>query len=235
MKALESRKSAILQAIIETYIATAEPIGSKFLVSHCEFDLSAATIRHDMCELEQAGFLFAPHPSSGRIPTQKAYQYYLDYFLSVQLQPKWRIECLEQIKQIKSEEEKMKILAKALAQFSGEMVIVAFDPHWSYYTGVSQLFHKPDFAQLGLLHSLSDLLDQFDEVITNIFDSIPEKPQVFLGAQNPFGKEMAAVVTRCRGQTFTQGTFFGLIGPLRMNYAINIGLMETLQEILTLR
>ncbi len=73
---LDKRKKRILQAIIEEYIETAEPVSSGNLVK--ELDCSSATIRNEMAELEQIGFIEKPHTSSGRIPSQKGYRYYVD-------------------------------------------------------------------------------------------------------------------------------------------------------------
>lgn len=73
---LDNRKKQILQAIIEEYIETAEPVSSKNLVD--ELNCSSATIRNEMAELENIGFLEKTHTSSGRIPSQKGYRYYVD-------------------------------------------------------------------------------------------------------------------------------------------------------------
>ena len=73
---LDNRKKKILQAIIEEYIETAEPVSSGNLVR--ELDCSSATIRNEMAELEHIGFLEKTHTSSGRIPSQKGYRYYVD-------------------------------------------------------------------------------------------------------------------------------------------------------------
>ena len=74
---LDSRKEQLLKLIIETYIDTAEPVGSQFLVSSGKLDVSGATVRNEMRELEDAGYLMHPHTSAGRIPTESGYQYYI--------------------------------------------------------------------------------------------------------------------------------------------------------------
>ena len=228
---LDQRKSFLLQAIIEEYVLTAEPIGSKFLVQKYDMGVSPATVRNDMCLLEKDGYLIAPHPSAGRIPSQKGYRYYLDHFLRVKRGPQIEAHLRIILQTQERGERLMKQIAKVLGELSGEMIIVAFDPHWSYYTGVSNLFHKPDFAQLGLVYSLSELIDQFDEVIASIFSSITQKPQVFVGDENPFGKEMSAILTRYEGEDESEG-LLGIVGPLRMDYAKNVGLLEEVNRLL---
>ena len=78
-KELDERKKKILQAIVEEYIDTAEPVSSGNLVS--ALSCSSATIRNEMAELEQIGFLEKPHTSAGRVPSQKGYRYYVDELL----------------------------------------------------------------------------------------------------------------------------------------------------------
>ena len=79
---LDNRKKEILQAIVEEYIETAEPVSSKAIVEKHGVDYSSATIRNDMAELEKIGLLDKPHTSSGRVPSAKGYRYYVDELLN---------------------------------------------------------------------------------------------------------------------------------------------------------
>ena len=81
---LDNRKKNILKAIIDDYIETAEPVGSKSLVSKFHFDISPATVRNEMAELEELGYLEQPHTSAGRIPSDKGYRAYVDNLLQVE-------------------------------------------------------------------------------------------------------------------------------------------------------
>jgi heat-inducible transcriptional repressor len=75
---LEQRDRSILQAVVSSFIASGEPIGSRFLSKRLSFNLSSATIRNIMSDLEELGYLKQPHVSAGRIPTDKAYRFYVD-------------------------------------------------------------------------------------------------------------------------------------------------------------
>ncbi len=86
---LDARKQRILQAIVRDYILTAEPVGSRTISRRYLSDVSAATIRNEMADLEEMGFLQQPHTSAGRIPSETGYRFYVDHlldetFLSVQ-------------------------------------------------------------------------------------------------------------------------------------------------------
>src|ERR1035437_6967200 len=81
--ALEDRQKVILKAIVDDYIATAEPIGSNALLQRNNFNVSSATIRGEMAELEENGYLIHPHTSAGRIPTDKGYREYVDNLMTI--------------------------------------------------------------------------------------------------------------------------------------------------------
>mgnify|MGYP002589786663 CR=1 FL=1 len=78
---LDDRKKKVLQAIVEEYINTAEPVSSNALTNNEELQYSSATIRNEMADLEKAGYLEKTHTSSGRIPSVKGYRLYVDELL----------------------------------------------------------------------------------------------------------------------------------------------------------
>jgi heat-inducible transcriptional repressor len=75
---VEDRKLAVLRAIVEDYVATQEPVGSKSLVDRHQLGVSPATVRNDMAALEEEGLITQPHTSAGRIPTDKGYRLFVD-------------------------------------------------------------------------------------------------------------------------------------------------------------
>lgn len=81
---LEDRKQKILQIVIHHYIRTAKPVGSQTIIEHYDFDLSSATIRNILSSLEKEGYLTHPHTSSGRVPTDKGYRFYVDRLMQLQ-------------------------------------------------------------------------------------------------------------------------------------------------------
>ncbi len=78
-----ARRQNILAAIVESYIATGEPVGSKSLISETGMNVSSATVRNDMVELTNRGYIVQPHTSAGRIPTAQGYRYYVDNVMQV--------------------------------------------------------------------------------------------------------------------------------------------------------
>ncbi len=78
---LDERKLKILQAIIRTYLETGEPVGSRTISKYTDLNLSSATIRNEMSDLEESGYILQPHTSAGRIPSDKGYRLYVDTML----------------------------------------------------------------------------------------------------------------------------------------------------------
>ncbi len=78
MKNLDERKRIILKAIIQTYLETGEPVGSRTISKYTDLNLSSATIRNEMSDLEDLGYIIQPHTSAGRIPSDKGYRLYVD-------------------------------------------------------------------------------------------------------------------------------------------------------------
>ena len=102
---LDDRKLKILQAIVSDFISSAEPIGSRSLSKHAEIGASPATIRNEMSDLEEMGYLTQPHTSAGRIPSDKAYRLYVD----------------ELMKDSKLSKEEQQVIKKRLEQGSDEL------------------------------------------------------------------------------------------------------------------
>ena len=75
---LDERKRKILKAIIQTYLDTGEPVGSRTISKYTDLNLSSATIRNEMSDLEELGYILQPHTSAGRIPSDKGYRLYVD-------------------------------------------------------------------------------------------------------------------------------------------------------------
>lgn len=78
MEHLDERKTKILHAIIRTYLETGEPVGSRTISKYTDLNLSSATIRNEMSDLEELGYIVQPHTSAGRIPSDKGYRFYVD-------------------------------------------------------------------------------------------------------------------------------------------------------------
>ena len=108
---LDDRKTKILQAIIRNYLETGEPVGSRTISKYTDLNLSSATIRNEMADLEELGYILQPHTSAGRIPSDKGYRLYVDSMM----QEKEK-EVLEMKEMLLEKEDKMEHLLKQVAK-----------------------------------------------------------------------------------------------------------------------
>ncbi|MED9903412.1 MAG: heat-inducible transcriptional repressor HrcA [Lachnospiraceae bacterium] len=108
---LDERKKKILQAIIRNYLETGEPVGSRTISKYTDLNLSSATIRNEMADLEELGYIIQPHTSAGRIPSDKGYRLYVDVMMAE------RDKEVEEMKEMLLEkEDKMEALLKQVAR-----------------------------------------------------------------------------------------------------------------------
>jgi len=225
---MDKRQELILKTIIKEYIKTATPIGSEGLVDKYNLDISSATVRNEMADLEEQGFIAQPHTSAGRIPTEKAYNFYLENLSEKKLSDSEAKIFTESL--IKKEEENFKQAAKVMAKISGNAIFWAFHRHNLYYTGISNLLHQPEFSQADMVYDISGLIDRLDEIISRIFNDLKFGPQIMLGSKNPFGAYCSAVLSKYR--LGDEVGLVGVLGTMRMNYEKNLALVKFIIDIL---
>ena len=108
---LDERKTVILQAIIKNYLETGEPVGSRTISKYTDLNLSSATIRNEMADLEELGYIVQPHTSAGRIPSDKGYRFYVD---AMMLKHEKEVEQLKDV--LLEKEEKLDHMLKQAAK-----------------------------------------------------------------------------------------------------------------------
>ena len=155
MGELDERKLKILHAIIQNYLETGEPVGSRTISKYADLNLSSATIRNEMSDLEELGYIIQPHTSAGRIPTDKGYRLYVDNMLKEkEEQIAGREGEVEQMRDFLSEkvdrvEELLQTVAKALA----------VDTNYATMVTAPQFYHnRLKFVQLSQLEPLKILV-----------------------------------------------------------------------------
>ena len=219
---MDKRKDNLLKYILKEHLRTAEPVGSGLLVD--KLSVSSATIRNEMAELEKDGYIFQPHTSAGRLPSEKAYKYYLDQFFKPKKIAKNTETELLNIGKHDDDLQKVKQVAKNLAQLSNETIYIAFGKNNFFYTGIANLFNQPEFCNLDLVHSLSDVIDCMDDIINKHFDKLQKNLQILVGKDNPFISNASTIVGpfEFKGQV----GIMGLLGPMRMDYEANHALVN---------
>jgi transcriptional regulator of heat shock response len=229
ISSIEGRQLKLVISVIENYIETAEPVGSRFLAYKKNIGWSEATIRNDFRVLEEAGLLIQPHTSAGRIPTMAGYRFYTDRIKAEKIKIKEQNILAKAFREADSYEIGCKSLAKEAALITREAVIMAFNPDKIFYTGLSNIFEKPEFASTNMVINTSRMFDQCEECLDRFFNKVSEEVKIYIGSEHPFGSHLSVVAARLNRKN---NELFMVFGPMRMNYKKNLAIVEKIKEIL---
>jgi heat-inducible transcriptional repressor len=226
---ISERKKFLLDTIIREYVKTATPVSSTGLVEKYKLDISPATVRNEMMELEEEGYIYQPHTSAGRVPTEAAYALLLTDIKELKKKRELKESELRLLEQLfKRDEHAFRQIAKAIAELSNAAVFWAFHKNDLYYTGLSNLFSQPEFRQASVVCDVSGVIDRLEEIIDGIFEKLADGEQALVGAQNPFGNFLSTVLVKYRHNN--QNGIFGILGPMRMDYRHNLALVEFIKK-----
>ena len=227
---VSDRQSKILNAIVREYINCAQPISSKLLEKKGKFDICPATIRNEMQELTDRGFLCQPHTSAGRIPTDRGYRFFVDNLLEEELLKEdlnlneyFEKEHLDTIKLIH-------LVTKALAYSSPDLILsYVLNEGISWREGWENLLMEPEFKEKEYLVSFTDFIKDFEEKIS---ETEFEYLRVCIGKENPFSKaeDFSIIFSECLFPDSKKGVL-AIIGPKRMDFARNISLINSAVKI----
>jgi len=224
---MNERQQKLLTFVIKEHIKTAQAVGSELIVDKYNLGVSSATVRNDMATLEEQGYLTHLHTSAGRVPTEKGYRFYVDNLLSAK-EPNDAVQKVFQEVTRRSKNDAqllVRSLAKAIAEVSGESVFVGFGQYDVYYTGISNIFAKPEFAEQAMIYDISRVVDHLDEVMAKVFYmEKKEAPQILIGSNNPFGEICSSVLADYKIEK--NHGLIGILGPMRMDYDSNLGLIN---------
>ncbi len=216
---MSERQSQILKAIVEQYAEVASPVGSNLLAK--AFNVSSATIRAEMAELERLGFISQPHTSAGRVPTDKGYRYYVNELNENQLASEDSERRAERALSVRVHEGGMpeRIIRNAvdtLVELTHNLGLATIG-NQLYISGLSNLFGQPEFVGGQQVRQVAQLLDNLEPWLR---ETAPLQPlNVYIGRENPIGRSAGAslIISRFRS-SFSDNSYIGILGPTRQQY-----------------
>jgi len=174
---MNSRQEKILKAVVKEYIDTAQPVSSSILFEKSKLNVSSATIRNEMKNLEKDGYLHQPHTSAGRIPTDKGYRFFINDLMRCKeliLKEKKSLPC--DFSEYKTVDRLMPKVADFLAEMSSNSAISGwfdFDGESEFYkVGMGKLLRELEVGHDNL--QVADIFDYLDRNIEELFDIIQE-------------------------------------------------------------
>lgn len=227
------RQAQILAAIIEQYAKTAEPISSLGLAE--KFDISTATIRGDMGVLEQLGYIYQPHISAGRVPTDTGYRVYVNALQAEEVSPRNSQVLSRRLAETEAHSDRaIKIATATISDLTGNMGLATLSDH-IYFHGYGHLFNQPEFLASPMSFEAARFLDSIESWL---FEASPKDPvSVYIGHENPVGKTsgLSMIIARFRSP-HSASSYIGVVGSTRQNYERVIGLVNhagrVLEEVL---
>ncbi len=229
----KKRHEEVLEIIIKRYIETAEPVSSRHVSRR--LNLSSATIRNVMADLEDMGFITHPHTSAGRVPTDKGYRYYIDSLMRIRKINESIVRMIDDQYHhaVRSLED---VLAKTSHMISNltNYVGITLYPQYEriYLDGASHILEQPEFKDIAKLHSLLKCLEEKRNIL-NILSSDSENDdlRIHIGAEMKDGKlSECSIVTRGYKVKGKPSGRLGVIGPKRMLYDKVIPTIEMLAD-----
>lgn len=214
---MTERQKLILSAIIEQYAEVASPVGSKLLAQI--FNVSSATIRAEMAELEKGGYIAQPHTSAGRIPTDKGYRFYVNNLSEATPSlPARRAEraIAMRVQGAGQPEQKIRNAVDTLVELTHNLGMATIGGQL-YMSGLSNLFGQPEFIQAGQVRQVAGLLDNLEPWLR---EAAPNQPlSVYIGRENPIGRAAGCtlIISRFRSP-FSDRSYIGTLGPTRQSY-----------------
>ena len=201
-QALEPREEKILDYIVRLYVRKAEPVASSDVRRGLRLKESPATVRNILAALDEGGYLDQPYTSAGRIPTDQAYRYFVDYLMS------------NDFRRIAAAEDSANTL-HSMADALRMLAIVAEGDDTDSY-GLSHLLSQPEFRVQGAVQRIAHLIDRAGDIFGAYRES--GERRVFIGRENPVREAADCSVFYMERNEGGAHREMLLVGPTRVNY-----------------
>jgi len=228
---MTERQQLLLYAIVEQYAEVASPVGSSLLAK--AFNVSSATIRAEMAELERMGYIKQPHTSAGRVPTDQGYRTYVNSLGEASHEADGSRNQRALSARIHSggmPERTIRNTVDTLVELTHNLGIATLG-NQLYMSGLSNLFGQPEFVQAAQVQQVARLLDNLEPWLR---EAAPNKPlSVYIGRENPIGRSAncSLIISRFRSP-YSDHSYIGILGPTRQSYRDVMSLVSSAGEAL---
>jgi heat-inducible transcriptional repressor len=222
---MTDRQQQILRAIVEQYAEVASPVGSSLLAK--VFNVSSATIRAEMAELERAGYIKQPHTSAGRVPTDQGYRVYVNSLTAAGetgVERRSERALAQRVQNGGAPERQIRNAVDTLVELTHNLGLATIG-NQLYMGGLSNLFGQPEFINGAQVQQVASLLDNLEPWLR---EAAPNEPlSVYIGQENPIGRTAGCslIISRFRSP-FSDRSYIGVLGPTRQSYHDNMQLVR---------
>ncbi len=233
---ITNRQKQIFKLTLTEFIQKARPVSSAMLAKKYHLPWSTATIRQELNALEEEGSLTHPHTSSGRVPTDQGYRFFVDSIMDEEsLSPKEQSFLHKELLGGKDQHHSLaRTSAKLLAFFSQNMAVSGIaDVDELHEAGIPFLLRCPEFAGEEQILEVLAIGDYLEENLGKIVSELPEHPVIYIGKENPFVKTNSCSMILASYYLFSkEKALIAIVGPKRMHYPRNLSLIKYFVKIL---
>lgn len=215
-----ARRNKVLEAIVNAHISSAMPVGSNKIARG--LDLSSATIRNVMFELERDGYIKQPHTSAGRIPTDLGYRKYVDNLMPFgeARQDKATAKVRQYLNEKRFFEDVIEETSRALSRMTKYTGIALSPGHKLYFDGTYHMLEQPEFREMEMARDFLMAIEEKEELLQILNEDLETMGvKIRIGRENIFEnlRECTIITATYRFKNRVSGNL-GVIGPIRMRY-----------------
>jgi len=235
---IQERKDRILSIVIGRYIKTVLPVGSQYITEEHDLDVSPATVRNILADLEEEGYLSHPHTSAGRMPTQQGYRYYVDHLMN-------EIQLLEEEKRRISQEHKryvnqLELLVEKTSQVISDLThytsIVSLDDgnvHKIVCKGTNYVVGYPDSTDIIKMQAILRILEEKERLMELVNRTLEKKIEIYIGHEMALKDMESCSLAISHFEKDGMKGRIAVLGPTRMQYDRVVSTLEYISQILS--
>src|ERR1035437_1417910 len=235
---IQLRKDRILAIVISRYIKTVAPVGSQYITEEHDLDVSPATVRNILADLEEEGYLTHPHTSAGRMPTEQGYRYYVDHLMhEIQLleEEKRRIshEYKRHVNQLEDLMEKTSQVISDLTHYTSIVSLDDGDGHKIICKGTSYVVGYTENTDILKIQAILNILEEKERLMELINRALENRIKIYIGHEMALKDMESCSLAISRFEKDGVKGRIAVLGPTRMQYDRVVSTLEYISQILS--
>ena len=224
----KKRQDDIFNLVVQTYINEGTPVSSEYLKSRYNLPLSSATLRHVMAELEDLGYLVHVHISSGRVPTQKGFRYYVDFLMREEadltsLQEYSFERNISYMNELDDLLEEASLMISKLTHYAG-VGLIHKERERLFLKGTRFIMREPEFEDIEVLRNIFTAFEEKMDLLGEFIEgNLTEGIKIFIGDEIEVEEiHSCSLIFSPLKYTDDVKVSLGVLGPVRMNYPLAV-------------
>ena len=235
---IQQRKDRILAIVIGRYIKTVSPVGSQYITEEHNLDVSPATVRNILADLEEEGYLTHPHTSAGRMPTQQGYRYYVDHLMNeIQLLEEEKKKITQEYKrharQLEDLVEKTSQVISDLTHYTSIVSIDDEDGNKTICKGTGYVVGYTENTDIVKMQAILKILEEKERIMELINRTLEKKIEIYIGHEMALKDMESCSLAISHFEKDGMKGRIAVLGPTRMQYDRVVSTLDYISQILS--